>query len=114
MPLNPGNDTITFIQLRRTGQPDRYGVIQPTETTSVVRGCSLQPMSEKDQITNTTFSEATDKCLTPATDFVQAIEPQDFLADKDGVRYRIIGIRPYRDSWGRLDHITFLCKHEEG
>lgn len=114
MPLNPGNDTITFIHQSLTGTPDKYGVIAPTQTTSVVGGCALQPISERDKISDTTYSEATDHCITPVTSFVLTILADDFLQDAAGVKYRILGVRPYRDFWGRNDHVTFVCKYEVG
>lgn len=114
MPLNPGNDTITFVHKEASGTVDQYGVPALVETSSAVTGCALQPTSEKDNITNTTYAEATNKCLTPATTFTLAIVPDDYLTDAAGLKYRIIGVRPYRDGWGRTDHITFICKWETG
>lgn len=115
MPLNPGNESITFVHVTTmVGTPVRYGVIPPIETTQVVLGCTLQPVSEKDKIADTTYSEATNVCITPTTSFTLAIVADDYLTDVAGAQYRIIGCRQYRDGQGRTDHITFLCKYEVG
>lgn len=117
MPLNPGNDTITFQHSTltpTTGNTDKYGIVKPDFTTSVVNGCALQPVSQKDDVGATTHSEATHVCLSPATTFTMAMVPDDYLFDAAGVKYRIVGTRHYRDDWGRTDHITFLCEYEVG
>lgn len=115
MPLNPGNETITFVHVETmNGTPARYGVIPPLETSSVVRGCTIQPVSQKDRIADTVYSETTNVCITPTTDFTLSIVADDYLRDANGVKYRIIGPRPYRDGQARTDHITFLCKYEVG
>lgn len=114
MSLNPGNDTITFVHLTRTTTPDKYGVIKPTETTSVVTGCALQPISEKDRIADTAYAESTNACIAPTTSSTLGIVAEDYLRDINGLKYRIMGVRQFRDGWGRTDHITFMCKYEVG
>ena len=114
MPLNPGNDTITFLhQSWMSGPVDRYGVAG-TQTSTVVTGCALQPLSEKDKIENTAYAEATSKCIAQANAATLAVVPDDFIVDAAGLKYRVMGIRPYRDNWGRTDHISFIVKYEEG
>ena len=114
MPLNPGNDTITFIHQSWSGTPDRYGVTGPVETQTVVLGCALQPLGGKDKITNTTYAEATSNCIAPANATTLGMKLDDFIRDAAGLRYRILSSNPYRDNWGRAHHVTFLVKFEEG
>lgn len=114
MPLNPGNDTITFTHVTTTGTPDRWGVIPPTNTSVTVRGCSLQSISDKDNIGNTTYSESTNKCITQFTAFTSTIVADDYLHEANGKTYRVTGIRTGRDAWARNDHISIMCKYESG
>jgi hypothetical protein len=114
MPLNPGNDKITFIHQSYNGTPDRYGVNGPVETATLVPGCSLQPLSGKEDITNSAFAMATSNCIAPANATTQAMALGDYIKDSAGTRYRILSSNPYKDWRGRLTHITFTVKYEEG
>lgn len=113
MPLNPGNDTVTFDGKAYTGTPNQYGVNAIVHTVNNQGGCAMQPISGSDKINDTTYSEATWKCISPATPITQAIQAEDTLQFL-GVTYRILFVKPYRDNWSRLDHITFMCKEENG
>lgn len=113
MPLNPGNNTVTFYY---PGVPeDRLHKVTPIAPSStVVAGCLMQPVAESDHVTDTAYSAATDKCIAPANATTQLVEPEWFI-QFNGLSYRVIGYRWFYDSpWGRLDHITFMCVQEQG
>lgn len=113
MPLNPGNNTVTF---ENPGViADRLHKVAPVDPSSdVVVGCLMQPVSESDKVTDTAYSAATDKCIAPVNDTTQACRAEWFI-QFNGDNYRVLGVRPFYDSlWGRLDHITFMCKNEGG
>jgi hypothetical protein len=72
-------------------------------------------MSGKEHLSETMFTESTDRCVAPANSTTLAAVPGDFIQYGDKLmKYRILDIRPFRDGWGRTDHITFICKFEEG
>ena len=116
--MNPGNDTITILYKNRlTGDPDPFGN-RLTVTSETVSGCALQPVKEGDKINETEYANATDRCICPASSAVLAINPEDQIQytpiGADVMTYRVLGIKRYRDWWGRLDHLTLLCRWEEG
>ena len=113
MPLNPGNDSVVFVKQSWTGAPDRLGVTGPVSTYNTVVGCAMQPISVRDHITDTLYSEATWKCISPTTTVTKAAKAEDMLQFK-GDNYRVLGVKPYEDAWGRLDHITLMCREEAG
>ena len=114
MPLNPGNDTVVFISQSWTGAPDRYGVTGPVSARTTVVGCAMQPAGGKEHLGDTLFTEATDHCVAPSNAVTLAANQGDIIQDINGDQYRILDIRVYRDSWGRPNHVTFVCKWEEG
>jgi len=114
MPLNPGNERITFIHQAWTGVPDRYGVTGPVETETLVNGCSMQPLGGKENISNTTYADATAHCIAPANATTLSMVLSDYIKDAAGLRYRIISANSYKDWMGRTHHITFMVKYEEG
>lgn len=113
MPLNPGNNTVTFYFPGIV--EDRLHHVSPvTSSSTVVNGCLMQPVSEADKITDTAYSDATDKCIAPVNDTTNLCAPEWFI-QFNGQNFRVLGVRPFYDSpWGRLDHYTFMCKEEQG
>ena len=113
MPQYPGNNTVNFITVTYDAAPDRLGVTGPRETSNSQVGCAMQPISGKDQITDTMYSEATWKCISPATSVTVPVEAEDFV-QFNGDKYRVLMVKPFYDRWARLTHITFYCKEENG
>jgi hypothetical protein len=113
MPLNPGNDTVTFHLTSWTGPADRLGITGPVKASQDQTGCFMQPVSVSDHINDTQYSAATWKCISPASTLTQQVKAEDSLTF-EGVNYRILGSKSYKDFWGRLDHITFMCREENG
>lgn len=110
MPQNPANDTVTFVY--PGVQADRlHKVVTDAPTSFVQHGCSMQPISVRDKIDNTAYSEATDRCfaLTNANTLTVAAE---WFIQFNGLNYRVLGTEPYRDFWGNPAYIAFICKAE--
>jgi hypothetical protein len=113
MPLNPGNNTVTFHNPGVVADRLHHVTSEPPSST-VVTGCLMQPVSEADKVSDTAYSEATDKCIAPVNATTVAAVAEWFI-EFNGDSFRIMGLRPFYDSpWGRLDHITFMCKNEGG
>lgn len=113
MPLNPGNNTVTFALVSWNGTPDRLGVTGPVSTPYEQPGVSMQPISGGDKPADTQYSEATWKCIALANPVTSQAKAEDFIWF-NGVQYRIIFVKTYYDDWGRVDHITFMCKEQDG
>lgn len=116
--LNPGNDTVTIKYVNRTsGVKDRYGNILNI-TTATQGGCALQPIKEGDRVNETEYQNATDHCICPPTDVVAAIKAEDHIVytpvGGPTMDYRVLGIKRFRDSWGRTSHYTLICRWEQG
>jgi len=116
--VNPGNDTITVLYENRvSGTKDRYGNILNI-TTASMPGCNLQPVKGGDRISDTEYADATDRCICPVSDAALAIRAEDRIqytpVGGDLMTYRVLDIKRYRDWWGRLDHLTLVCRWEEG
>jgi len=111
--LNPGNDTVTFTNPAIVA--DRLHAVTAVGATSFTQtGCNMQPISVGDRISDTEYSEATDKCICPPSANIQTVQ-SEWTATFTGQKFRVLGVKPYRDSpWGRLDHITIMCKEERG
>lgn len=115
--LNPGNDTVTF-HYPGVVNDRLHNVAAAPSTTTVVRGCSMQPIRVSDHITDTAFSNATDTCIAPWTAFTATVEAEWFVTfTPTGGRpyyYRVLGSKPWRWFTGAPDHITFMCRSENG
>lgn len=113
MGLNPGNDTVTFTNPAIVA--DRLHAVTATSASSFTQpGCNVQPVTVADKISDTQYSEATDKCISPPTSQIETVEAE-WTAELNGQKFRVIGVKPYRDSpWGRLNSITVMLKEESG
>lgn len=107
------NDTVSFTTVRETGAKDKYNVAAPVEVTNSYSGCSMQPISVNDKLSNTAYSEATNKCYAPINDFLLSMKSEDLITFM-GIEYRVKGIQIYTDTDAGLDHIRFIIKSERG
>lgn len=115
MPLNPGNQTLTF------NPPDAF-VVDRLHTVPASSGlspftqvgCNLQPVTVKDKIDNTTYSDATDKAFTPYNTSIGVVDAEWYLQDSNGDNYRILGAHNVADGRGRIYQGMFICKKESG
>lgn len=112
MPLNPGTDSFTFSFEGVVA--DKYHKVTPQGSQSVSQGgCNLQPLGVNDEITNTQFTEATHRLLTPYTDGTKTVRAE-WLAQHNSVTYRVLGVKWHEDNFGRGLHITMILKEESG
>lgn len=112
MPQYPGMNTVTFSYPGVA--PDRLNKVAGQSAASFTQvGCAMQPVTVKDDLDNTVYSYATDKCIAPTTANTQTVTAEWFIAFNDA-NFRVLGAKPVYDRWARLDHITFYCKSEEG
>jgi hypothetical protein len=112
MPLNPGTDTVTFVFPGVL--VDRLHKVQGSAGSQFDQnGCNVQPLSAEDKVSDTEYSEATDKCLAPYNDLTASVLAE-WRMEWAGQDFRIMGCRPYRDPFGRGVHILFTVKREEG
>lgn len=111
--MNPGWDTVTFVSVT-PASPGRLGVDATSETTvsNSVPGCSFQPLSVKDQISNTEYAEATHRCISPPTTVVLACKAEDELVF-NGQSGRVMGVKTFWEH-GRVHHVDVICKIEQG
>lgn len=110
----PGQDTVTFVSIdRTTGTKSELGIPAPAETPQAQTGCSFQPVTVQDKITDTMFSEATHKCISPTSAITLACEAEDRL-EFNGTKHRVIGTKVFRDRRQRVNHITVVCREQDG
>jgi hypothetical protein len=111
MPQNPGNDTVTFVYPGVVN--DRLHKVTAVASTSFVQtGCSMQPLGVKDKISSTQYSEATQECYALTNANTLSVEAEWFI-QFNGLDYRVLGCRPYRDFLGNPVYISFICKEEK-
>lgn len=114
MPLNPGNQPLTF------NPPGNFAVDQyhtvpasTTGTTFTQVGCSVQTTTVKDKVSNTAYAEATHRIFTPYNANTASAEAEWHIVD-GSVTYRILGRECNPDGWGRYYFCEFVCKEEHG
>jgi hypothetical protein len=110
MPQYPGNDTVIFtypgVQADRL---HKVGAIAGSNFTQ--KGCSMQPISVKDRIDNTQYTEATDRCFALVNTNTLQVKAEWFV-QFNSLNYRVLGTMPYRDFWGNSVYVAFICKEE--
>ncbi len=109
-----GSDTVTFVSIAvdRTTKSDRGRPSKP-ETPATQTGCSVQPWIIRDKVSDTEFSEATDKFICPVSQVTLACKAEDrleFLGDK----YRVIGTKVWRRRNGQQNHVTIYAQAQHG
>ncbi len=110
--LNPGVNVVTFTYPGVV--QDRLHRVTPIASSSFTQGgCNVQPISVQDKISDTSYSEATEKCLTPFNDDTSSIRAEWF-AQYNNANYRILGVKHHLDRMGRGVHITVILKREDG
>ena len=110
MPQNPGNNAVTFTWPGVT--PDRLHNVQASDAQSFVQtGCYVQPVTVKDKITDTAYTEATDKCIALLNSNTQSVTAEWYMVF-NGLNYRVLGAKPFYDRWGVPVTVTFYVREE--
>lgn len=78
LPTALGNDTITVLKRALSGV-DRLGVQQLVSTPTVVTGCSFQPNSVDEVISDTDFDVAMWLLFTPVVPIIQSLTAADAI-----------------------------------
>jgi hypothetical protein len=78
LPTNLGNDTVTVLK-RSVGGLDRLGVQQLVSTPTVITGCSLQPNSGDEVISDTDLTIAMWILFTPVVPIIQTLTSADAI-----------------------------------
>ena len=114
MPLNPGNQAVTF------NPPGNFEVdrlhTQPASTglsSFTQPGCNLQDISVKDKVDNTAYAEATDKVFTPYNTNIAGVDAEWHMT-YNGDDYRVLGVHNTPDALGRIYQGLFILKRETG
>lgn len=113
MPLNPGNQTVTF------NPPDNFVVDKyhtapaGTGTPFTQAGVNVQTASVKDKVSNTAYAEATHRVFT-LYNANTATARAEWHIVLGTVGYRILGVELVPDGWGRILFCQFICKEEGG
>lgn len=108
--MNPGWETVTFVSKGGTSR-DALGNRIVVETTHNVAGCSFQPRRIEDKVADTEFASSTHQVFCPVSDVTLGIKPEDWL-DYEGVRYRVIGRRVFKDFHARIVYIKVFCEEQ--
>ena len=116
MPLNPGNQTLIFNPPSRFVKDQYHTVPASTGLSSftMLKNSSIQPITVKDKVDDTAYSEATDKVFTPYNTNTAAVEAEWYIVDSNGDQYRVLGNKNVPDHWGRFYQCEFIVKQEEG
>ena len=118
--MNPGGQVVTFLVAGGGVSRDKMGVAVKAVTSTDVGGCFMQPLSVKDVVDDTNFSEASWKCIAPANGpdvaanaAVLACKAEDNLLF-GGFTFRVQGAKQYFDWNGAADHVTVVCQRQDG
>lgn len=117
MPLNPGNQTITF-------NPPSYGnfVVDQYHTVPASSsdlssftqtGANVQTATVKDRVANTAYAEATHRVFTLYNSNTATVKAE-WRIGNGSVTYRVIGVELVPDQWGRNLFCQFICAEEQG
>lgn len=116
MPLNPGNQVLTF---NPPGNfvVDKYHKVPASEglNSFVQPGGNIQSWSVKDAVSNTVYAEATHRIFTPYNANTSAVTAEWRIIPPNApsnVSYRVLGIELVPDGWGRYFFAEFICKEE--
>ncbi len=118
LPANDlGNDTVTVLK-RSPGTTDRLGVAHPISTPTVVNGCSLQPNSADEVISDTDFTLAMWILFAPPLPIIRS------LTAADAIQIEINGVDVvfedfgdpmlWTDDEGRPDHYRIKLRKARG
>lgn len=106
----PGNNTVKFTYPGITS--DRLHHVQGVPSSNFTeKGCYVQPVSVRDKIEDTAYSQATDKVICLANDRTVTVQAEWFVTFND-LDYRVLGTKLFYDAWGRPVTITLYCKTE--
>lgn len=118
MPLNPGNQTLTF---NPPGNfvVDKYHKVPASSglTSFTQSGSSVQTVTVKDKVSNTAYAEATHRVFTPYNTNTAAAAAEWRIVPPNApanFSYRVLGIELVPDGWGRYYFCEFICKEEQG
>lgn len=114
MPLNPGNQPLTF-NPPGNFQTDKYHKVPASTGLSSFSqpGNNVQTMSVKDKVANTAYAEATHRVFTPYNTNTAGVSPEWQIVN-GSVSYRVQGVELVPDTWGRVFYCEFICKEEQG
>lgn len=93
LPVALGNDIITVLK-RTVGGVDRLGVQELVSTPTVVNGCSFQPNSVDEVISDTDFTLAMWLLFTPVLPIIQS------LTAADAIQVPINGVQTVFEDFG--------------
>lgn len=108
--MNPGWETVTIVRKGGSSR-DALGNRIVVETPHVVAGCSFQPRRLSDSVSDTEFASSTHQVFCPVNSAVLGVKPEDWV-DYNGVRYRVIGSRVYRDFHARIAFVKVFCEEQ--
>lgn len=110
--MKRGADTVTFVKDTPSAQVDRQGNPIMDEDLTDLPHCWVQPMSVKDQVSDTIYSSATHRVIAPPAGAALACKAEDFIVWQ-GTRMRVVGVKVHRNR-GMVDHVTVIAKEEHG
>lgn len=113
MPLNPGNQTVTFNPPGRFVVDRLHTVPASSGLSPFIQGGSMiQIAGVKDAVDNTAYAEATNKIYTPYNANTSSVCAEWYIAHS-GANYRILGCHFEPDAYGRVFQCEFICKEED-
>lgn len=107
---NPGRDSVVFVSIGLTDTKTDRGNRTKAEAPTTQAGCSMQPWSVSDKVSDTVYAQATNKCICPVSDVTLACKPEDRL-EFNSHKYRVIGT----ELWirrGVKHHVTVFCQEQ--
>ena len=114
MPLNPGNQTLTFNPPGNFVVDQYHKVPASAGLTSFTQsGSNVQTLSVKDKVANTAYAEATHRVFTPYNTNTSGVTAEWHVLNGSH-DYRVLGIELIPVGWGRYYFCEFICKEEQG
>lgn len=114
MPLNPGNQTVTFNPPGNFVVDQYHTVPASTGLSSFTQtGVNIQTATVKDRVSDTAYAEATHRMFTLYNANTGGVTAEWHVVN-GSVSYRVLGKELIPDQWGRNLFCTFVCKEEQG
>ncbi len=108
--MPPGRQTVTVLT-RSDGARDSLGVPAVVEITTDVSGCSVQPLSSTEQLTDTDLVQSHWKLFAPATTVLRSTDS----VMVNGLKYEVDGDpMVWNDFMGYPDHMEARLRKPSG
>lgn len=110
--INPGAQSV-LIRTFTAGGRDRLNAEIKVTVDTPVAYCAMQPLATSEFISDVDVETELWRCIAPATVATLGIDTNAQVVYQNRI-YEVIGVKPYTDFMGTLDHVTLDLKRQQG